>query len=102
MAGTRWRASKRQPWWRRAAARGPCHAAIDDEFLRALGDFGIEIVHQHAHRRFGEPRFATDLRPTRASNMATVVQPVHSVLAMRMQARRMRYSASRTSVACAS
>ena len=27
-------------------------AAIDDEIIGALGDIGIEVVHQHAQRRF--------------------------------------------------
>ena len=38
-------------------ARRAADAAIDDEFLRPLGDARIEIVHQHAQRRFGEPGF---------------------------------------------
>ena len=36
-------------------ARGAADAAIDDEFLGALGDVRVEIVHQHAERRLGEP-----------------------------------------------
>ena len=34
-------------------ARGAADAAIDDEFVRRLGDVGMEVVHQHPHRRFG-------------------------------------------------
>ena len=41
------------------ARRAP-DAAIDDQFARPLGDVGIEIVHQHAHRRFGEPAFGAE------------------------------------------
>ncbi len=36
-------------------ARGTADAAVHDEFGRILGDLGIEIVHQHAQRRFGHP-----------------------------------------------
>ena len=42
-------------------ARGPADAAIDDELVRPLGDVGIEIVHQHAQRRFGQPAFGAEL-----------------------------------------
>ena len=38
-------------------ARGAADATVDDEFAGPLRDVGIEIVHQHAHRRFGQPRF---------------------------------------------
>ena len=43
-------------------ARRPADAAVDDELFGPLGHLGIEIVHQHAHRRFGEPRFAAESR----------------------------------------
>ena len=36
-------------------ARRTADAAIDDELLGAFGDAGIEVVHQHPERRFGEP-----------------------------------------------
>ena len=41
-------------------ARGAADAAIDDQFVRPLGDVGIEIVHQHPHRRFGQPAFGAE------------------------------------------
>ncbi len=43
---------------------GPSRAtgsAVDDEVLRALGDLGIEIVHQHPHRGLLRPRAAAQL-----------------------------------------
>ena len=46
-------------------ARGPADAAIDDELARALGDVGIEIVHQHAQRRFGQPALGAELGSAR-------------------------------------
>ena len=39
-------------------AGGAAGAAIDDEVARALGDFFVEIVHQHAHGGFLLPAFA--------------------------------------------
>ena len=36
-------------------ARGAADPAIDDQFLGALGDIGVEVVHQHPQRGFGEP-----------------------------------------------
>ena len=36
-------------------ARGPADAAIDHQLVRPLGDVGVEIVHQHPQRRFGQP-----------------------------------------------
>ena len=46
-------------------ARGAADAAIDDQLARPLGDVGIEIVHQHAHRRFGEPALGAELGSAR-------------------------------------
>jgi hypothetical protein len=54
------------------AARCSPRPAINDEIVRTLGDFGIEIVHQHAQRGFllpalagqrGTPRSSNDARP---------------------------------------
>ena len=42
-------------------ARGAAGAAIHHEVLRALGDVGVEIVHQHAHGGFLAPAFAGEL-----------------------------------------
>ena len=47
-------------------ARRAADAAIDDQLARALRHLGIEVVHQHAQRRFGEPRLRGD-RPCRAA-----------------------------------
>ena len=38
-------------------ARRAADAAIDHELAGLFRHVGIEIVHQHAHRRFGEPGF---------------------------------------------
>ena len=54
-------------------ARGAADAAIDDEFLGPLGDARIEIVHQHAQRRFGEPALGADLRSGRRVDEAGIV-----------------------------
>ena len=50
---------------RRPVARRAADAAIDDELARPFGDVGIEIVHQHAQRRFGEPALGAELGPAR-------------------------------------
>ncbi len=42
-------------------ARGASGSAIDDEIFGALGDFFVEVVHQHAHGSFLLPAFASDL-----------------------------------------
>ena len=44
--------------------------AVDDEVLRALGDFGIEIVHQHPHRGLDGPRGARKFRAARGADRA--------------------------------
>ena len=49
-------------------ARGFAGAAIDDEIVGTLGDFGIEIVHEHAQRGFLLPAFAGKLRAARRAN----------------------------------
>ncbi len=38
-------------------AGGAADAAIDHELARFFRDIRIEVVHQHAHRRFGQPGF---------------------------------------------
>ena len=51
-------------------ACGAADAAVDDECLRILANFGIEIVHQHPQRRFGQPRLARALGPARRADRA--------------------------------
>ena len=55
-------------------ARRAADAAVNHQLARALGDIGIEVVHQHAHRRFGEPALGGDLRPARRAHHAHVVE----------------------------
>ena len=55
-------------------ARRAADAAIDDELARPLGDVGVEVVHQHAHRRFGQPALGADLRAARRADDAHVVE----------------------------
>ncbi len=47
-------------------------AAIDDEVLRTLGHLGVEVVHQHAHRRLGLPRAGGDGGSASSANGGTV------------------------------
>ena len=44
----------------RPVARRPADAAVHHQFLRILGHFGVEIVHQHAQRRFGQPALGVE------------------------------------------
>ena len=55
-------------------ARGAADAAIDHQFARPLGDVGIEIVHQHAQRRFGEPALGAQLGSARGAHDAHIVE----------------------------
>src|SRR5512142_1463448 len=45
------------------APRCPPGPAVDDEMVRVLGHFGVEVVHQHAERRLLLPALAAQLAP---------------------------------------
>ena len=47
-------------------------AAIDDQFLRALRDLRVEVVHQHPQGRFRRPALGRDLGAPGAANLADV------------------------------
>ncbi len=49
-------------------ARGAADAAVDDKVLRALGDFGIEVVHQAAECGFLLPAFAAQRGAARGAH----------------------------------
>ncbi|MCY1355607.1 hypothetical protein D9M69_420370 [compost metagenome] len=49
-------------------ARGAADAAIHHQFLRVFGHFRIEVVHQHAQRRFGQPALGVQLVATRGAD----------------------------------
>ena len=53
--------------------RRPPDAAIDDELMRLLRDLRIEVVHQHAQRRLGEPALRRDLGAAGRADDAGVV-----------------------------
>ena len=58
-------------------ARGAADAAIDDQLLRSLGDIGVQIVHQHAQRRLGQPAFGCALGAGGGADDAAIVQTGH-------------------------
>ena len=58
---------------RRPVARRPADAAIDDELARPLGDVGIEIVHEHPQRRFGQPALGAELGSAGRADDAHIV-----------------------------
>ena len=45
-----------------------------DELAWSLSDVGIEIVHEHAQRRFGEPAPGAEICPVRRADHAHVVE----------------------------
>ncbi len=55
-------------------AGGAADAAIDDELARALRDIRIEIVHQHAQGRFGQPAPGADVAAAGSTDGAVIVQ----------------------------
>ncbi len=59
-------------------ARGTADAAINHELAGPFRDLGIEIVHQHAHRRFGQPALGGDLRAAGSANIPAIVDTGHS------------------------
>ena len=49
-------------------ARRPAGAAVDDEVVRALGDLGVEVVHQHPQRGLLRPALAGQLGAARRAD----------------------------------
>ena len=60
-------------------ARRAADAAVDDELVRVLGDVGVQVVHQHAHRRLGQPALGGDLGAGGREDVAGVVAGVGHV-----------------------
>ena len=58
-------------------ARGTADAAIDHQLAGLLGDIGIEIVHQHAQRRLGQPALGREVGAARGADGAGVVDAGH-------------------------
>jgi hypothetical protein len=67
-------------------ARGAADTAIDDQLLGLFGDFGIEIVHQHAQRGFGEPALRAQLGAAGGADVAAVVAAIGHVVFQSRQA----------------
>ena len=51
-------------------AGGLAGAAVDDEVVGALGDLGVEVVHEHAQRRLGLPALGGELGAARGAHGA--------------------------------
>ena len=47
--------------------------AVDDQALRVLGDFVVQVVHQHSDGGFGEPALGLDLASAAGADAAAVV-----------------------------
>ena len=52
--------------------RRPANAAIDNQLMRVLGHVGMQVVHQHAHRRFRQPGLGGNVGPGRGKNIPGV------------------------------
>jgi hypothetical protein len=52
------------------ASRRASRAAVDNEFVRTLGNLGIEIVHEHAQRGFLWPSLTRNRRASGCADMA--------------------------------
>jgi hypothetical protein len=57
-------------------ARGAADAAVHDQLVGILRDLAIEIVHQHAQRRFGQPALRRALRAARRTHRAGAVTAI--------------------------
>src|SRR5690606_9768612 len=49
-------------------ARGAADAAVHHQLLGVLGHLRVEVVHQHAQRRFGQPALGGQLVATRGAD----------------------------------
>ena len=58
-------------------AGGAADAAVDHELAGLLGHVGIEVVHEHAQGRLGEPAPGRERRAVRGADDAGVVDAVH-------------------------
>ena len=54
-------------------ARRPADAAIDHQLVRVLGHIRVEVVHQHAQRRFGHPALGVEFCAARGADIADIV-----------------------------
>ena len=57
-------------------ARGAARAAVDHQLVRVLRHLGIEIVHQHAQRRLGQPALGRQFGPRGARMMRVLSRRV--------------------------
>ena len=54
-------------------ARGPADAAVHHQLFRVLGHLWVEVVHQHAQRRFSQPAFGGELVATGSADFNVTV-----------------------------
>ena len=58
-------------------ARGTADPAVDDQLLGPLGDFGVEVVHQHPQCRLGLPALRSSRRSAWRADDACLVDAGH-------------------------
>src|SRR6185503_8794550 len=61
-------------------ARGAADTAVDHELAGLLRHLGIEVVHEHAQRRLGEPALGGDVGAVGRADRAGVVDAGHDSL----------------------
>src|SRR5262249_55944556 len=66
---------------RRPITRGTARSAVDDQVIRAFGNLGIEVVHQHPERGFLMPSLAGDLWTARRLDLMFHNGPDDRILA---------------------
>ncbi len=54
--------------------------AVDDQLMRVLGHVRIEIVHQHAQRRFRHPALGIEFSALRCADVADIVARIVHVV----------------------
>ena len=62
-------------------ARRLADTAVDHEFIGPLGNAGIQVVHQHAQRRFGQPAFGAQCCARRGFDRSSRCHDVLALLA---------------------
>ncbi len=75
-------------------AGSAANAAIDHQLMRTLGHIGVEIVHQHAQRRFGQPALGVEFVSARRPDFALIMAWVRHGVLLRLSGRAQAFPAA--------
>ena len=67
---------------------GACRAAdaaVDNQLMRIFSNVRVQIVHQHAHRCFGQPALGGDLGASRREDVAHIVAGILHRIDLRLE-----------------